>query len=417
MSTASREGASRSATATPGESDPTTGEAPGAGPDVRERGVGAARGERLSTVPSQRGASAAERLPLGTNRRRRVVALVATLAVVAGAGVAFGDDALGYLGHDGASTDQKVEAGRLAEAARTQAVAGARSALTHAQATLAAATHVKPGAADALETSTASMGALLDDATSTVAALGAATSRVTTDDAALAAAEKAGLAAQTAAADAAKAAAAAQQAVQKAAAQKAAAQKAAADKAAAQKAAAQKAAAQKAAARKAAASKATTTVTKTPSTHTSTTSATKKASTTTKKASTTSSSHTAALSTVPSGGLQCTSRGSGAHSASAASLGAAINAYRAKLGLKKLKIVTSSSLVNHALQMANTGGIWHSGHDNIVGCVSNASYSYLVQAWNNSAPHRAQMRRTGVSTMYIGDAERGSWLYGAVFFS
>ncbi|MDM7855474.1 CAP domain-containing protein [Cellulomonas alba] len=408
MSTASREGSSRSA-ATQTESDPTTGETPGAAPAVQDQGVGASPRKRLSWVPSQRGASAAEQPAATARHRRRVAVLVAAVTVVATAGVAFGDDAIASLGHDSPSSDQSVAAGELPDAtAHAQAVDAARLALAHAQQTLAAATHVKAGQSDALQASAASLQSLVDDATSTAAALTAATSQLAADDAALGDAESTAVAEQVAADNAAKAAAAAHNAAaQHAAAQKAAAQKAAAQKAAAQKAATQHAAAQKAAAQRAAAQKATTT------THSTTKAPVKTTTTTTVR----STSGTAALSRVPSGGLACTSRGSGAHAASAASLGAAINSYRARHGLKKLRIVTSSSLVRHSLQMANTGGIWHSGHDNIVGCVSNASYSYLVQAWDHSAPHRAQMRRTGISTMYIGDAERGSWLYGAVFFS
>jgi hypothetical protein len=410
MSTASREGSSRSA-AIQGESDPTAGEMRSAAPEVEQQGVGAAPRKRLSWVPSQRGPAAAEQLSAGTRHRRRVVALVAAVAVVATAGVAYGDDAIATLGHDDASSKQSVAAGELPETtAHAHAVDAARLALVHAEQTLAAATHVKPGQSDALRASSTSLQSLVDDATSTAAALTAATSQLTTADAALAGAETAAVAAQVAAADAAKAAA------QHAAAQKAAAQKAAAQKAAAKKAAAQKAAAQKAAAQKAA-QKSHATTTHSTMTHSTTKSPTKTPVKTTTTSTVRSTSGTAALSRVPSGGLTCTSRGAGAHSASASSLGAAINAYRAKHGLKKLRIVTSSSLVQHSLQMANTGGIWHSGHDNIVGCVSNASYSYLVQAWDHSAPHRAQMRRTGISTMYIGDALRGSWLYGAVFFS
>jgi hypothetical protein len=415
MTTASRAGAPAGAgnATTAGESDPTDGARTAAAAAVEGRV--APGGELLSTVPRQRGASPDETITDAPSRRRRVVAVAAVVAVVAVAGVALGQDAFGRPGRDGANGDRRVEAGRLGAdaAARDGAADSARSAIAHARVTLASATHAGAGPVSALEASVDAADVLLADTGSTVDALTAATSLVSAGDRSLAAAEAAG--AQAAAAKA---------AADKAAAAKAAAAKAAADKAAAAQAAAAKAAAAKAAAAKSAATTTTatshraTTSTTTRSTTTRSTTTTKRA-TTTKAASSTSTaaSGTAALARVPSGGLTCTSRGSGAHVASVSSLGAAINAYRARLGLAKLRVVTSSTLVSHSLQMANTGGIWHSGHDNIVGCVSNASYTYLVQAWDRSAPHRAQMRRTGVTTMYVGDAERGSWLYGAVFFS
>jgi hypothetical protein len=420
MTTASRAGAPAGAgnATTAGESDPTDGARTAAAAAVEGRV--APGGELLSTVPRQRGASPDETITDAPSRRRRVVAVAAVVAVVAVAGVALGQDAFGRPGRDGANGDRRVEAGRLGAdaAARDGAADSARSAIAHARVTLASATHAGAGPVSALEASVDAADVLLADTGSTVDALTAATSLVSAGDRSLAAAEAAGAQAAAAKAAADKAAAA------KAAAAKAAADKAAAAQAAAAKAAAAKAAAAKAAAAKSAATTSTatsrraTTSTTTRSTTTRSTTTTKRA-TTTKAASSTSTaaSGTAALARVPSGGLTCTSRGSGAHVASVSSLGAAINAYRARLGLAKLRVVTSSTLVSHSLQMANTGGIWHSGHDNIVGCVSNASYTYLVQAWDRSAPHRAQMRRTGVTTMYVGDAERGSWLYGAVFFS
>ncbi|WP_426594367.1 CAP domain-containing protein [Cellulomonas sp. McL0617] len=121
---------------------------------------------------------------------------------------------------------------------------------------------------------------------------------------------------------------------------------------------------------------------------------------------------------VPAGGLVCAgSGGSGAGESSVGAIGAAINAYRAGLGLPQLAVVRSGTLVAHSITMANTGGIWHSGSDNIVGCVSNGSASTLVNAWHNSPPHDAQMRRTDVSTMNVGGASLGGWLFGAVKFS
>jgi hypothetical protein len=121
---------------------------------------------------------------------------------------------------------------------------------------------------------------------------------------------------------------------------------------------------------------------------------------------------------IPTGGLVCPGAPVGAATAesSYSAIGAAINAWRAGQGLPALAIARSGSLVGHAEDMAASGGIWHSGFDNIVGCTS-GSVTSLINAWANSAPHRAQMVRTDVSTMLIGGATSGGWLYGAVKFS
>ena len=121
---------------------------------------------------------------------------------------------------------------------------------------------------------------------------------------------------------------------------------------------------------------------------------------------------------IPSGGKVCSgSGGSGAGESSVSAIGSAINAYRASLGLPELSISRSGSLVSHTVNMANAGGIWHSGGDNIVACVSNGSASSMISAWSNSAGHDAQMRRTDVSSMAIGGASLNGWLFGAVKFS
>ncbi|MBO3086643.1 CAP domain-containing protein [Cellulomonas fengjieae] len=121
---------------------------------------------------------------------------------------------------------------------------------------------------------------------------------------------------------------------------------------------------------------------------------------------------------VPAGGKVCNgSGGSGAGESSVSAIGSAINAYRASLGLSELSVSRSGSLVSHAVNMANTGGIWHSGGDNIVACVSNGSASGMVSAWSRSAGHDAQMRRTDVSSMSVGGAGLNGWLFGAVRFS
>ncbi|KQT02248.1 CAP domain-containing protein [Cellulomonas sp. Leaf395] len=121
---------------------------------------------------------------------------------------------------------------------------------------------------------------------------------------------------------------------------------------------------------------------------------------------------------VPSGGKVCSgSGGSGAGESSVSAIGSAINAYRSSLGLPQLSISRSGSLVSHAINMANSGGIWHSGGDNIVACVSSGSASAMVSAWSNSPGHDAQMRRTDVSSMGVGGASLNGWLFGAVKFS
>jgi len=121
---------------------------------------------------------------------------------------------------------------------------------------------------------------------------------------------------------------------------------------------------------------------------------------------------------VPAGGKVCSgSGGSGAGESSVSAIGSAINAYRASLGLPQLSVSRSGGLVSHAVTMANAGGIWHSGRDNIVACVSNGSASSMVSAWSRSAGHDAQMRRTDVSSMAVGGAGLNGWLFGAVKFS
>ena len=100
--------------------------------------------------------------------------------------------------------------------------------------------------------------------------------------------------------------------------------------------------------------------------------------------------------------------------ASAASVGAAINDYRAANGLATLSVSTSGTLSSHALDMAASGGIWHSGSDNIVGCAPGAGL--LVRAWSGSPAHNAQMLRTDVSSMSVGAASASGYLFAAVAF-
>ncbi len=122
--------------------------------------------------------------------------------------------------------------------------------------------------------------------------------------------------------------------------------------------------------------------------------------------------------TIPAGGLVCPGAptGGGAGESSVDAIGAGINAYRQSQGLPALAVGRSGGLVSHSIDMATAGGIWHSGSDNIVGCTSGSVQS-LVNAWSRSAPHNAQMLRTDVSSMAVGGASFGGWLYGAVKFN
>lgn len=120
--------------------------------------------------------------------------------------------------------------------------------------------------------------------------------------------------------------------------------------------------------------------------------------------------------TVPASGKTCTSAGQNSTGLSAAEIGDAINAYRADNGLPAVNVVVSPTLGSHAVTMANAGGIWHSGADNIVGCVPAANASSLVVAWSRSVPHNAQMLRTDIRSVRVGGAARDGWLYGAASF-
>ncbi len=121
---------------------------------------------------------------------------------------------------------------------------------------------------------------------------------------------------------------------------------------------------------------------------------------------------------IPAGGLVCPGApvGAAASESSTSAIGAGINAYRQSKGLPALAVLRSSTLVAHAEDMAASGGIWHTGYENIVGCTSGSVQS-LIDAWARSAPHNAQMLRTDVSRMYVGGATGGGWLYGAAKFS
>jgi len=125
---------------------------------------------------------------------------------------------------------------------------------------------------------------------------------------------------------------------------------------------------------------------------------------------------TPAQPTVPAAGKTCSAAGLNGTGSSPSEIGDAINAYRATYGLPELSVIASPTLASHAVTMANAGGIWHSGADNIVGCVPTVSASSLVVAWSRSAPHNAQMLRSDIRSVHVGGAVRDGWLYGAASF-
>jgi uncharacterized protein YkwD len=352
---------------------------------------------QLTTVPTPRPGSPLDALDTPERGGRRGVrGAIAAVAVVAlaGTGIALADGAHHRrveaaaqaqadrvsASHAAAGANVRLVAlDQAALAVHEHAVEGAQAAVTHADGTLATSPHADAAMRDALTATEQRVAGLLQQPDPLVAAVTAGTTDLQAADQRVIDSEASWQAQQAAAA-------------------------AAAQAAAEQAAAAQAAAAQAAAAKAATAAKAAPKPAAKPATQSSTT----------QQAPAGGSS--GSTGTLPAGALQCTSAGSGASEASASALGAAINAYRSAHGLSTLAVSASGSLTSHALDMANAGGIWHSGHDNIVGCVSNGSYDYLVQAWDGSAPHRAQMQRTDVSTMYVGAATRSGWLYGAVFF-
>lgn len=102
--------------------------------------------------------------------------------------------------------------------------------------------------------------------------------------------------------------------------------------------------------------------------------------------------------------------------ASAGSVGAALNAYRASLGLGALSIVRSGARVEHAQQMAASNSIWHSGATpEIVGRVLPLSYSGMINAYAGSPSHDAVMRGS-YSVAYIGAVSYDGWLYTSITF-
>lgn len=110
--------------------------------------------------------------------------------------------------------------------------------------------------------------------------------------------------------------------------------------------------------------------------------------------------------------------------ASAGDVGAALNAHRAANGLGALSIVRSGARVEHAMQMAASDSIWHSGtregspkaRPEIVGRVSPGSATRMIAAYAGSPGHNEQMLGS-YSTAYIGAVSSDGWLYTSITFS
>ncbi|MFD2768738.1 CAP domain-containing protein [Cellulomonas phragmiteti] len=109
--------------------------------------------------------------------------------------------------------------------------------------------------------------------------------------------------------------------------------------------------------------------------------------------------------------------------ASSGDVGAALNAHRAANGLGALSIVRSGSRVEHAMQMAASDSIWHSGtragspkaRPEIVGRVSPGNATRMIAAYAASSGHNQQMLGN-YSTAYIGAVSSDGWLYTSITF-
>ncbi|MBO0901180.1 hypothetical protein J1G44_20135 [Cellulomonas sp. zg-ZUI199] len=109
--------------------------------------------------------------------------------------------------------------------------------------------------------------------------------------------------------------------------------------------------------------------------------------------------------------------------ASAGAVGEALNAHRAANGLGALSIVRSGARVEHAMQMAASNSIWHSGtragspkaRPEIVGRVSPGNATRMIAAYAGSSGHNQQMLG-GYSTAYIGAVSYDGWLYTSITF-
>ncbi|MFS0704302.1 hypothetical protein AB6N23_07240, partial [Cellulomonas sp. 179-A 9B4 NHS] len=108
----------------------------------------------------------------------------------------------------------------------------------------------------------------------------------------------------------------------------------------------------------------------------------------------------------------------------AGDVGAALNAHREANGLGRLNIVPSGARGEHAMQMAASDSIWHSGtragsvkaRPEIVGRVSPASASRMIAAYAGSSGHNAQMLGS-YSTAYVGVVLHDGWMYTSITFS
>lgn len=101
---------------------------------------------------------------------------------------------------------------------------------------------------------------------------------------------------------------------------------------------------------------------------------------------------------------------------SAATVGAALNAFRASQGLPPMAIVRSAARVQHASEMAASNSIWHSSVRTmweIVGRVSPVSATAMINAYANSPSHRAVMVGD-FSTAYIGAVTYNGMLYTSI---
>jgi hypothetical protein len=108
---------------------------------------------------------------------------------------------------------------------------------------------------------------------------------------------------------------------------------------------------------------------------------------------------------------------------SAGAVGAALNAHRVANGLGELSIVRSGARVEHAMQMAASDSIWHSGtragsakaRPEIVGRVSPGDATRMIRAYANSSGHNAQMLGA-YSTAYVGVVMHDGWMYTSITF-
>ena len=101
---------------------------------------------------------------------------------------------------------------------------------------------------------------------------------------------------------------------------------------------------------------------------------------------------------------------------SAATVGAALNAFRASRGLPPMAIVRSADRVEHAREMAASDSIWHSAVRTmweIVGRLMPVSATAMIDAYANSPSHRAVMVGN-FSTAYIGAVTYNGMLYTSI---